>query len=307
MTMTGGPVAGQLDLFGAAVPDAVPESVLMALHAEYYDLIWQGAKTHEFRRRFLEGRSVRWFVYLDAPVSRLAAVIDLGPAVVGSPDEVAGIAELMRPGNGASVLEYVRDLDRAFAIPILGVTEYPGLSADELRAELGAFHPPQGYVRLAQHAELMAVCEKVSAEAPVRSITVHHRLYRFRCGRQRPALKVVAAGAWSSLASNSAGLPTATGEEGTELDAGADGRGDRPADTRRAFRGHAEHAVRLGAGPARDEHQPPGDAVRDLRAAARSAVRAPRRATGLRPGGPGAAGRVGRAAVSDARHGRGGP
>jgi predicted transcriptional regulator len=189
MATTGGSVSGQLDLFGDAVPDVVPEPVLMALHAEYYDLIWQGAKTYEFRRRFLEGRPVRWFVYLNAPVSRLAAVIDLGPAVVGSPDAVAGIAESMRPGNGASVLEYVRDLDRAFAIPILGVSEYPGLSAEELRAELGAFHPPQGYVRLAQHPELMAVCEKVAAEVPVRSITVHHRLYRFRCGRQRPVLE----------------------------------------------------------------------------------------------------------------------
>jgi predicted transcriptional regulator len=188
MTTTGGSVSGQLDLFGDAGPDVVPEPVLMALHAEYYDLIWQGAKTHEFRRRFLEGRPVRWFVYLNAPVSRLAAVIDLGPAEVGSPDEVAGIAERMRPGNGASVLDYVRDLDRAFAIPILGVTEYQGLSAEELRAELGAFHPPQGYVRLAQHRELMAVCEKVAAEVPVRAITVHHRLYRFRCGRQRPTL-----------------------------------------------------------------------------------------------------------------------
>jgi predicted transcriptional regulator len=188
MTSTGGPVAGQLDLFGDAVADAVPEPVLMALHVEYYDLIWQRLKTHEFRRRFLEGRPVRWFVYLNAPVSRLAAVIDLGPAEVGSPEEVAEIAERMRPGNGASVLEYVRDLDRAFAIPILGVSEYPGLSAEELRTELGAFHPPQGYVRLAQHPELMAVCEKAAAEVPIRSITVHHRLYRFRCGRQRPAL-----------------------------------------------------------------------------------------------------------------------
>ena len=171
-----------MDLFGEAVPDAVPEPVLMALHAEYYDLIWQGAKTYEFRRRFLEGRPVRWFVYLNAPVSRLAAVIDLGPAVVGSPDEVAEIAERMRSGNGVSVLEYVRGLDRAFAIPILGVTEYPGLPAEDLRAELGVFHPPQGYVRLARHAELMAVCEKVAAETSIRSITVHHRLYRFRCG-----------------------------------------------------------------------------------------------------------------------------
>jgi predicted transcriptional regulator len=170
-------------MFGDSAPDAVPEPVLMVLHAEYYDLIWQGLKTHEFRRRFLAGRTVRWFVYLNAPVSRLAAVIDLGPAEVGSPDEVAGIAERMRPGNGASVLEYVRDLDQAFAIPILGVTEYPGLSADELRAELGDFHPPQGYVRLRQHPEWMAVCKKVAAEAPIRSIAVHHRLYRFRCGR----------------------------------------------------------------------------------------------------------------------------
>ncbi len=186
---TGGPVAGQLDLFGDVATESVPEPVLMALHAEYYDLIWQGRKTHEFRRRFLEGRAVRWFVYLNAPVSRLAAVIDLGPAVAGSPEEVAAIAERMRPGNGASVLEYVRDLDRAFAIPILSVTEYPGLSAEDLRAELGAFHPPQGYVRLGQHPGLMAVCEKAAAESPVRSVTVHHRLYRFRCGRQRPELE----------------------------------------------------------------------------------------------------------------------
>jgi predicted transcriptional regulator len=159
----GGPVAGQMDLFGGAATDLAPEPVLMALHAEYYDLIWQGRKTHEFRRRFLEGRAVRWFVYLNAQVSRLAAVIDLGSAEVGSPEEVAAIADRMRPGNGASVLEYVRDLDRAFAIPILSVTEYPGLSAEELRAQLGAFHPPQGYVRLRQHPELMAVCEKAAA------------------------------------------------------------------------------------------------------------------------------------------------
>jgi hypothetical protein len=75
----------------------------MALHAEYYELIWQGLKTHEFRRRFLEGRAVRWFVYLNAPVSRLTAVIDLAPAEAGSPDEIAGIAERMRPGNAAGL------------------------------------------------------------------------------------------------------------------------------------------------------------------------------------------------------------
>jgi len=162
-------------LFAAKGCEGSAEPVLMALNAEFYELIWQGRKTHEFRRRFLEGRPVRWFVYLNAPVSRLAAVIDLGPAIVDAPERIAAIAEATRPGNGASVLAYVRDLDRAFAIPIFHVAEYPGLSAADLRAELGSFHPPQGYVRLAQHRQLLAVCEKAAAGTPARQLRVHPR------------------------------------------------------------------------------------------------------------------------------------
>jgi hypothetical protein len=43
------------------------------------------------------------------------------------------------------------DLDRAFAIPVLHVAEYLDLSAMQLREVPGAFHPPQGHVRLGQH------------------------------------------------------------------------------------------------------------------------------------------------------------
>jgi predicted transcriptional regulator len=173
--VTGGEGTSQLqeELFATADGGVGPEPVLMALNAELYELIWQGCKTHEFRRRFLEGRPVRWFVYLNAPVSRLAVVIDLGPAIVDVPNGIAAIAEAARPGNGPSVLKYVKDLDRAFAIPILRVAEYPGLSAVELEAELGSFHPPQGYVRLAQHRQMLAVCEKVAAGVPARQLTVH--------------------------------------------------------------------------------------------------------------------------------------
>lgn len=165
----------QQDLFGGAEDGSAPVPVLMALHEEYYKLIWEGLKTHEFRRRFIEGRSTRWFVYLNAPISRLGAVIDLGPAIVDRPTTIAAIAERARPGNGASVLAYVQDLERAFAIPILRVREYPGLSIDELRDELGRFHPPQGYVRLNQHPELLRVCEKLLAGDPIREMSVHHR------------------------------------------------------------------------------------------------------------------------------------
>ena len=174
--MTDGKAMGQLqeELFASAEGRGA-DPVLMALNPEFYELIWRGLKTHEFRRRFLEGRPVRWFVYLNAPASRLAAVIDLGPAIVDVPERIAAIAEAARPGNGASVLKYVRDLDRAFAIPILSVTEYPGVPVAELREELGAFYPPQGYVRLARHRPLLAVCEEMAADAPVRDLRVHPR------------------------------------------------------------------------------------------------------------------------------------
>jgi predicted transcriptional regulator len=175
VTDGGGAGPRQDELFGAEDCVVSPEPVLMALDARYYELIWQRQKTYEFRRRFLEGRPARWFVYLNAPVSRLAAVIDLGPAVVGVPEQIAAIAERVRAGNGASVLEYIKDLERAFAIPILRMAEYPGLSATDLRAELGRFHPPQGYIRLNQHPQMLAVCEKVAAETPVRELSVHHR------------------------------------------------------------------------------------------------------------------------------------
>lgn len=152
------------------------EPVLMALYEEYYALIWQGLKRHEFRRRFVAGRATRWYVYLNAPASRLGAVIDLGPAVVDSPEAIAAIADQARPGNGVSVLEYVRDLEQAYAIPILRVREYTGVSAQVLRAELGAWHPPQGYLRLRNPAnlDLLRICEKVTSGAPIREMSIQH-------------------------------------------------------------------------------------------------------------------------------------
>ncbi|WP_233606280.1 hypothetical protein [Micromonospora sp. Llam0] len=115
---------------------------------------------------------MRWYVYLSAPVGRLGAVIDLGPAIVDTPQRIADIAERARVGNGASVLEYVQDLERAFAIPIQHVEEHPGMSLEQLRVELGAFQPPQGYTRLRQHPELLSLCEKVTAGSPTREMTV---------------------------------------------------------------------------------------------------------------------------------------
>lgn len=91
----------QDDLFGDLELATPPEPVLMSLNPEYYELMWQGLKTHEFRRRYFTGRATTWYVYLTTPASRLAAVIDLDEAVVDTPRRIAQIADAVRVGNGA--------------------------------------------------------------------------------------------------------------------------------------------------------------------------------------------------------------
>ncbi|MGH3939937.1 MAG: hypothetical protein ACRDTG_15165 [Pseudonocardiaceae bacterium] len=146
----------------------------MSLNPEYYELIWQGHKRHEFRRRYLAGRPTTWYVYLTAPVSRLTAVIDLDEAIVDTPQRIAEVAEQAQAGNGASVHAYLRDLERGFALPINRVQEHPGFTAAELTETLGSFHPPQGYTLIARHPAWVEVCEKLTATDTVRQMTVHH-------------------------------------------------------------------------------------------------------------------------------------
>lgn len=164
----------QDDLFGDLELATPPEPVLMSLNPEYYELIWQGLKTHEFRRRYLTGRPTTWYVYLTAPVSRLAAVIDLDEAVLDTPQHIAEIADAVGVGNGASVYEYMQDLERGLALPIRRVREYAGFAAAELTEMLGSFHPPQSYILVAKHPAWGTVCDTLTAGEVRREMTVDH-------------------------------------------------------------------------------------------------------------------------------------
>ena len=59
-------------------------------------------------------------------------MIDLDETVIDTPERIAEIAEAVHVGNGASVYEYLQDLERGFALPIRRVREYSGFSAAEL-------------------------------------------------------------------------------------------------------------------------------------------------------------------------------
>lgn len=159
-------------LFDLPAPDPVP--VVMCLDAQWYELMWEGRKTHEFRRRFLTGTPVRWFVYLTAPRSRLCAVIDLDTAIEDTPERIGQIAERMSPGNGATVEPYLARGGRevGYAMPIRRVREFSGFTAADLEQMLDGFHPPQGYVLVDNHPEWRAVCDKLLSDSMVRETTI---------------------------------------------------------------------------------------------------------------------------------------
>lgn len=84
-------------LFGNSELSRPPEPVVMSLNPEYYELMWQGLKRHEFRRRYLASRPTIWYAYLTAPVSRLSSVIDLDEAISDAPS--ASLILPRRPGR----------------------------------------------------------------------------------------------------------------------------------------------------------------------------------------------------------------
>lgn len=88
------------DLFGGGLGQPRVR-VLMALDPEYYELMWTGLKTHEFRRRFPQGVAVQWFTYLTKQTGALGAIIDLerrsSTPRRGSPRSPSGCAPVTEP------------------------------------------------------------------------------------------------------------------------------------------------------------------------------------------------------------------
>ncbi|WP_433294379.1 hypothetical protein ACQP2F_32955 [Actinoplanes sp. CA-030573] len=157
-----------------APESAPPVRVVMSLYPQYYDLILNRRKRHEFRRHFLPGVATRWFVYLADPIAALTAVIDLAPAVIDTPTTIAELAEQVHPGNGASVLAYLGDVPLGYAMPILRVREYPPLPGEDLADVFGRPPAIRRYTLVDQDPQLAALCTRFTGQKPVRDLDIEH-------------------------------------------------------------------------------------------------------------------------------------
>lgn len=130
---------------GSNITDLPP--ILISLKPEFADLIFDGIKTAELRKRIsseFEDRDV--FVYVSSPICELRGGFRVGEVWSGSPLEVWNMVHELA---GISAEEYHRYYDAAnvaYALEVLDVWKFANpISLGRLREKFPGFSAPQSY------------------------------------------------------------------------------------------------------------------------------------------------------------------
>lgn len=142
------------------------QPLLLSLKPIYADLIFDGSKTAELRRRIVSQiENCEVFVYVSSPVRQLRGGFRVGQVWSGSPEEVwkdvSGLAAVGKREFEA----YYAGCSIAFALQITDVWTYMkpvGLS--ELRREFPNFVVPQSwrYVRAEEHPKFCPIKDQIT-------------------------------------------------------------------------------------------------------------------------------------------------
>lgn len=129
--------------------------LIISLKPNYADLVFQGLKTAELRRRITQNvinRDV--FIYVSSPVMMLRGGFRVGQVWQGSPHQIWKTVSQMAAVTRTTFDEYYEGTDVAYALEIIDVWEYAHpKSLNQLRDRLGKFVVPQSY-RYAKPDEL---------------------------------------------------------------------------------------------------------------------------------------------------------
>lgn len=75
--------------------------------------------------------------------------------IIAAPERIVDIAENEREGSGKGTLEYLKGLEKGYAIPIQSFLEMTPISLKELREKF-QFTVPQSYMYLHQKPDLLS-------------------------------------------------------------------------------------------------------------------------------------------------------
>lgn len=126
--------------------------IILSLQPEPYEMILQGIKKHEFRRKF-PVVPVNAFIYVSSPVKAIQGYIEFGEPIVDEVERLGLIAEEEGSGTVSGISSYMKGLKKGFAIPIRSIREIEPLPLEELKQKY-LFAAPQLYITADSKPEL---------------------------------------------------------------------------------------------------------------------------------------------------------
>ena len=127
--------------------NAITEPLLFSLKPCYADLVFEGLKKAELRRRIascIEGRDV--FIYVSSPVRQLRGGFRVGQVWRGSPEEVWNEVSELASVDKRDFDAYYAGCKIAYALQITDVWEYENpVDLNELRNQFPNFVVPQSW------------------------------------------------------------------------------------------------------------------------------------------------------------------
>ena len=122
----------------------MPEAVLMSIHPQYAEAIFNGKKRFEFRKKRFRRNVSRMFVYSTSPISAVIGFANITGFVEGTPDEVWRICASQGAIRREDFFAYFDGCTSAIAICIDAAIRYD--EAQTLAEFLPGARPPQSYL-----------------------------------------------------------------------------------------------------------------------------------------------------------------
>ena len=123
------------------------QPLLLSLKPDYADLVFEGLKKAELRRRFiLHMKNREVFIYVSSPIMKLRGGFRIGQVWTGSPEEVWSIVSNLAKVTRRDFDAYFEGQAIAYALEITEVWEYQHpRSIHTLRNRFSNFVVPQSW------------------------------------------------------------------------------------------------------------------------------------------------------------------
>ena len=151
-------------------------ALLFSLKPHYADLVFEGLKKAELRRRIasgIEGRDV--FIYVSSPVKQLRGGFRVGQVWQGSPEEVWNKVSELTDGTKQDFDEYYKGREIAYALQITDVWEYENpVDLNRLRKRFPNFVAPQSwrYVKPEEYRSFRNMKRRVKESESSKSVLI---------------------------------------------------------------------------------------------------------------------------------------